>query len=150
MPHSTSFLARQDHRKATGRSEVRVGLPVILVLAKETGAERHRSSLPYESASVQGLEWALEPPLRSLFSTSARVSTRGTVPQLIERSASVRSRRNGSSTVDQDSPAEPKVVAGAAELVEDGPRPSVSSAKGLVALPCALPQAVLHVCCVKF
>ena len=30
---------------------------------------RHRSSLPYGSASVQGLEWALEPPLRSLFST---------------------------------------------------------------------------------
>ena len=44
------------------------GLPVILP-CKETGAERHCSSLPYESASVQGLEWALEPPLRSLFST---------------------------------------------------------------------------------
>ena len=54
--------------EATGRSEVRVGLPVILP-CKETGAERHCSSLPYESASVQGLEWALEPPLRSLFST---------------------------------------------------------------------------------
>ena len=30
-----------DHRKATGRSEVRAGLPVILP-CKETGAERHR------------------------------------------------------------------------------------------------------------
>ena len=42
--------------------------------------------------------------------------------QLIERSAFVRSRRNGSSTVDQDNPAEPKIVAGAAELVENGRR----------------------------
>ena len=65
---------------------------------------------------------------------SARVSTRGTVPQLIERSASVRSRRNGSSTVDQDSPAEPKVVAGAAELVEDGP----------ILLHCGTPQHTLY------
>ena len=46
--------------------------------------------------------------------------------QLIERSAFVRSRRNGSSTVDQDSHAEPKIVAGAAELVENKPRPSAS------------------------
>ena len=42
--------------------------------------------------------------------------------QLIERSAFVRSRRNGSSTVDQDSHAEPKISAGAAELVENRPR----------------------------
>ena len=46
--------------------------------------------------------------------------------QLIERSAFVRSRRNGSSTVDQDSHAEPKISAGAAELVENWPRPSAS------------------------
>ena len=46
--------------------------------------------------------------------------------QLIERSAFVRSRRNGSSTVDQDSHAEPKIFAGAAELVENKPRPSAS------------------------
>ena len=63
--------------------------------------------------------------------------------QLIERSAFVRSRRNGSSTVDQDSPAEPKVVAGAAKLVENGPQPSVASAKGLVALPQAGSTRVL-------
>ena len=44
--------------------------------------------------------------------------------QLIERSAFVRSRRNGSSTVDQDSHEEPKIVAGAAELVENGKRNS--------------------------
>ena len=74
MPVSTSFLARHDHRTWTHLVEVRVGLPVI-VSCKNTGAERHRSSLPYESASVQGLEWALEPPLRSL---SARASTRAT------------------------------------------------------------------------
>ena len=140
MPLSTSFLARQDHRKANHNLAFSSGLPVILS-CKETGAERHRSSLPYESASVQGLEWALEPPLRSLFST--RLNTWNCATQLIERSASVRSRRNGSSTDDQDSPLEPKIVAGAAELVENGPRPSVSSAKGLVALP----QAFLHVCC---
>ncbi len=46
--------------------------------------------------------------------------------QLIERSAFVRSRRIGSSTVDQDSHAEPKISAGAAELVENWPRPSAS------------------------
>ena len=44
------------------------------------------------------------------------------LPQLIERSAFVRSRRSGSSTVDQDIAAEPKIVAGAAKLVENGPR----------------------------
>ena len=44
------------------------------------------------------------------------------LPQLIERSAFVRSCRNRSSTVDQDSHAEPKIVAGAAELVENGKR----------------------------
>ena len=80
---------------------------------------------------------------------SARVSTRswncatfGDI-WLIEKPASVRSRRNGSSTADQNSPAEPKVVAGAAELVENGPRPSVASAKGLVALPQAGSTRVL-------
>ena len=39
--------------------------------------------------------------------------------QLIERSAFVRSHRNGSSTVDQGGHAEPKISAGAAELVEN-------------------------------
>ena len=68
MPLSTSFLARQDHRKANPNLASSSGLPVILS-SKETGAVRHRSSLPSQSASVQGLEWALEPPLRSLFST---------------------------------------------------------------------------------
>ena len=69
MPLSTSFLGKnQDHRKANPNLASSSGLPVILS-CKETGAVRHRSSLPYESASVQGLEWALEPPLRSLFST---------------------------------------------------------------------------------
>ncbi len=43
--------------------------------------------------------------------------------QLIERSAFVRSRRSGSSTVDQDNPAESRIIAGAAELVENKPRP---------------------------
>jgi len=46
--------------------------------------------------------------------------------QLIKRSAFVRSRRNGSSTVAQDNPAESRIVAGAAELVENKPRPSAS------------------------
>ena len=46
--------------------------------------------------------------------------------QLIERSAFVRLRRIGSSSVDQDSPVETKIVAGAAELVENEPRPSAS------------------------
>ena len=45
------------------------------------------------------------------------------LPQLIERSAFVRSRRSGSSTVAQDSHAEPRIVDGAAELVENKPRP---------------------------
>jgi len=51
-------------------------------------------------------------------------SNRCQLQQLIERSAFVRSRRNGSSTVDRDSHEEPRIVSGAAELVEKGKRKS--------------------------
>ena len=44
------------------------------------------------------------------------------IPQLIERSAFVRSRRYSSSSLEHDSPADSKIVAGAAILVENGPR----------------------------
>ena len=41
--------------------------------------------------------------------------------QLIEGSAFVRSRCSSSSYIEHDGPAEPRIVAGAAELVENGP-----------------------------
>ena len=48
------------------------------------------------------------------------------VPDLVEISAFVRPDCNGSSFIEHDSPAEPKMVAGAVELVENGPRVSVA------------------------
>ena len=44
------------------------------------------------------------------------------LPELVVRPALVRSRCNGSSSLEHDSPAEPRMVAGAAELVENGRR----------------------------
>ena len=41
--------------------------------------------------------------------------------QLIEGSAFVRSRCSRSSYIEHDGPAEPRIVAGASELVENGP-----------------------------
>ena len=53
------------------------------------------------------------------------------VPDLVEISAFVRSDCNGSSFLVRDSPAEPKMVAGAAELVEYGRRePNVAFEHG--------------------
>ena len=46
--------------------------------------------------------------------------------ELIKRSAFVRSRRNGSSYIEHDSPAEQRIVAGAAILVENGRDPAVT------------------------
>ena len=45
--------------------------------------------------------------------------------QLIQGSAFVRSRCWGSSYIEHNGPAEPRIVAGAAELVENGPRATV-------------------------
>ena len=66
---STScLLSTVYHRLSTGpgRTSSRLGLAFLILSCKKTGADRHRSSLPYQAASVQGLEWALEHPLRSL------------------------------------------------------------------------------------
>ena len=53
------------------------------------------------------------------------------IPQLIERSAFVRSRRYSSSSLEHDSPADSKIVAGAAILVENGPRATGSIARAI-------------------
>ena len=53
------------------------------------------------------------------------------LPQLIEISAFVRSRRYSSSSLEHDSPADSKIVAGAAILVENGPRATGSIARAI-------------------
>ena len=55
----------------------------------------------------------------------AAVAVCAQLPQMIERSAFVRSRRYSSSSLEHDSPADSKIVAGAAILVENGPRATV-------------------------
>ena len=52
------------------------------------------------------------------------------LPQLVERPAFVGFHCTGGSSVEQDSPAEPKMVARAALLVENGPGPAKSRRRG--------------------
>ena len=61
----------------------------------------------------------------------AAVAVCAQLPQLIERSAFVRSRRYSSSSLEHDSPADSKIVAGAAILVENGPRATGSIARAV-------------------
>ena len=51
------------------------------------------------------------------------------LPQLVERPALGRNRCCGSSFIEHDGPADPKMSAGSAVLVENGPRVSASMAK---------------------
>ena len=90
---------------------------------KITGDDRHRWSYIYEWTSDQGLEWALKPPLQSLCGWRRNAQT---CRQLVERPAFVGFHCAGGSSVEQDSPAEPKMVARAALLVENGPDPAKS------------------------
>ena len=61
----------------------------------------------------------------------AAVAVCAQLPQLIERSAFVRSRLYSSSSLEHDSPADSKIVAGAAILVENGPRATGSIARAV-------------------
>ena len=61
----------------------------------------------------------------------AAVAVCAQLPQMIERSAFVRSRRYSSSSLEHDSPADSKIVAGAAILVENGPRATGSIARAV-------------------
>ena len=61
----------------------------------------------------------------------AAVAVCAQLPQLIERSAFVRSRRYSSSSLEHDSPADSKIVAGAAILVENGPHANGSIARSV-------------------
>ena len=63
----------------------------------------------------------------------AAVAVCAQLPQMIERSAFVRSRRYSSSSLEHDSPADSKIVAGAAILVENGPRATGSISASRVA-----------------
>ena len=115
--------------KATGaeRSLIRARMrdlsaPVALS-RKITGDDRHRWSYVYEWTSDQGVEWALKPPLQSLCGWRRNAQT---CRQLVERPAFVGFHCAGGSSVEQDSPAEPKMVARAALLVENGPGPAKS------------------------
>ena len=96
---------------------------------KATGAERSliRGSYVYEWTSDQGVEWALKPPLQSLCGWRRNAQD---LLQLVERPAFVGFHCAGGSSVEQDSPAEPKMVARAALLVENGPDPAKSRPRG--------------------
>ena len=95
----------------------------VALSRKITGDDRHRWSYIYEWTSDQGLEWALKPPLQSLCGWRRNAQT---CRQLVERPAFVGFHCAGGSSVEQDSPAEPKMVARAALLVENGPGPAKS------------------------
>ena len=95
----------------------------VALSRKITGDDRHRWSYVYEWTSDQGVEWALKPPLQSLCGWRRNAQT---CRQLVERPAFVGFHCAGGSSVEQDSPAEPKMVARAALLVENGPGPAKS------------------------
>ena len=59
----------------------------------------------------------------------AAAATMHRLPQLVERPAFGRNRCCGSSFIEHDGPADPKMSAGSAVLVENGPRVSASMAK---------------------
>ena len=94
----------------------------------KAGALRHRSSLPYERASDQGLELELELQTQVLCGCRRMRSTPTADRKISFRQvASVR----GSSSLEHDSPADSKIVAGAAILVENGPRATGSIARAI-------------------
>ena len=98
----------------------------MILRDKATGAERSLIrgwSYVYEWTSDQGVEWALKPPLQSLCGWRRNAQD---LLQLVERPAFVGFHCAGGSSVEQDSPAEPKMVARAALLVENGPGPAKS------------------------
>ena len=95
----------------------------VALSRKITGDDRHRWSYVYEWTSDQGVEWALKPPLQSLCGWRRNAQD---LLQLVERPAFVGFHCAGGSSVEQDSPAEPKMVARAALLVENGPDPAKS------------------------
>ena len=95
----------------------------VALSRKITGDDRHRWSYIYEWTSDQGLEWALKPPLQSLCGWRRNAQD---LLQLVERPAFVGFHCAGGSSVERDSPAEPKMVARAALLVENGPGPAKS------------------------
>ena len=99
----------------------------VALSRKITGDDRHRWSYIYVWTSDQGLEWALKPPLQSLCGWRRNAQT---CRQLVERPAFVGFHCAGGSSVEQDSPAEPKMVARAALLVENGPGPAKSRPRG--------------------
>ena len=99
----------------------------VALSRKITGDDRHRWSYIYEWTSDQGVEWALKPPLQSLCGWRRNAQT---CRQLVERPAFVGFHCAGGSSVEQDSPAEPKMVARAALLVENGPDPAKSRPRG--------------------
>ena len=105
-----------------------VSFRVVQVARRVSASQNHhigpyRWSYIYEWTSDQGVEWALKPPLQSLCGWRRNAQT---CRQLVERPAFVGFRCAGGSSVEQDSPAEPKMVARAALLVENGPGPAKS------------------------
>ena len=89
------------------------------------GPRRHQSSSLYERPSERGQEWALKPPLQTLYGWRRNAAG---LPQLVERPAFGGNRCNSGTSLEHDSPADPKMGAVAAVLVENGPRSSASMA----------------------
>ena len=78
---------------------------------------------PMKGLQIRVWSWSWSSKSKSC----AAVAVCAQLPQMIERSAFVRSRRYSSSSLEHDSPADSKIVAGAAILVENGPRATGST-----------------------
>ena len=71
---------------------------------------------PMKGLQIRVWSWSWSSKSKSC----AAVAVCAQLPQMIERSAFVRSRRYSSSSLEHDSPADSKIVAGAAVVVENG------------------------------
>ena len=80
---------------------------------------------PMKGLQIRVWSWSWSSKSKSC----AAVAVCAQLPQMIERSAFGRSRRYSSSSLEHDSPADSKIVAGAAILVENGPRATGSIAR---------------------
>ena len=119
MPFRPSGL-RLSLGQDTSSSTVMRDLSAPVALSRKiTGDDRHRWSYIYEWTSDQGLEWALKPPLQTLCGLAPQCAGLPH-PQLVELLTFGQNRGNRDSSLEHDGPADPKMGAGAAVLVENG------------------------------
>ena len=130
MPHASSSTTR-CHDKVSGAESWWSGL-VTEVFEALTPCRARKPALcgtarrcPMKGLQIRVWSWSWSSNSKSC----AAVAVCAQLPQMIERSAFVRSRRYSSSSLEHDSPADSKIVAGAAILVENGPRATGSIAR---------------------